>query len=339
MALAGAAHGQYLMIPDSGLDKISLFSANDGSIVNADFILDASGAPYDFQTPKEAIQVGNEIWVSDQISDAIFCFTASLTPQYIRTISGQLDNIRGLGVVGNRVYVSNEGINNGAPDDAIVVFEFDGTRVGHFAAPDPFDCVDFGGQVLVPDIDGDDLRIFATDGTFVGVFHESNGISGIDFPEQLVPAPTGPGGEIEVWATGFTAPAGIYRYSDEGVQVAYYDVSTGARGVWVLGNGDVLFTESAVVRSFTPPNSNFQGLWTGGSMQFVGALNLETPPACDPDVNCDGSPDQGDVACMILAVAGDTACICQDPDFNQDGSADQGDVSAIIGVVAGQPCP
>jgi len=63
------------------------------------------------------------------------------------------------------------------------------------------------------------------------------------------------------------------------------------------------------------------------------------PTGCDPDINCDGSPDQGDVACMILAVAGDTSCICQDPDFNLDGSADQGDVAAIIGVVAGQPCP
>jgi len=66
---------------------------------------------------------------------------------------------------------------------------------------------------------------------------------------------------------------------------------------------------------------------------------LAAPPACDADVNCDGSPDQGDVACMILAVAGESACICQDPDFNADGSADQGDVAAHIGVVAGQPCP
>jgi len=73
----------------------------------------------------------------------------------------------------------------------------------------------------------------------------------------------------------------------------------------------------------------------------TGELTLTcTPaPACDPDVNCDGSPDQGDVACMILAVAGDVTCICQDPDFNLDGSADQGDVAALIGVVAGQPCP
>jgi len=82
----------------------------------------------------------------------------------------------------------------------------------------------------------------------------------------------------------------------------------------------------------------------GGTDTDIGQALIRIPlggggPSCDPDVNCDGSPDQGDVACMILAVAGDTACICQDPDFNLDGSADQGDVASIIGVVAGQPCP
>jgi len=63
-------------------------------------------------------------------------------------------------------------------------------------------------------------------------------------------------------------------------------------------------------------------------------------PLCDPDVNCDGSPDQGDVASMILAVAGDLNGFCApDADFNLDGSADQGDVASIILVVAGGPCP
>ncbi len=61
---------------------------------------------------------------------------------------------------------------------------------------------------------------------------------------------------------------------------------------------------------------------------------------CDPDVNCDGVPDQDDVACIILAVAGDTSCFCQaDPDFNHDGVPDQGDVADVILVVAGAPCP
>jgi len=85
------------------------------------------------------------------------------------------------------------------------------------------------------------------------------------------------------------------------------------------------------------------GVMSGGNFTLTGGFWVfgagGGPAPCDPDVNCDGSPDQGDVACMILAIAGDLSCICQDPDFNLDGSADQGDVAAIIGVVAGQPCP
>jgi len=81
---------------------------------------------------------------------------------------------------------------------------------------------------------------------------------------------------------------------------------------------------------------------TSGTIYWDDVTFVQLPAGgggCDADVNCDGSPDQGDVACMILSVAGDTSCICQDPDFNLDGSADQGDVAALIGVVAGQPCP
>jgi len=73
----------------------------------------------------------------------------------------------------------------------------------------------------------------------------------------------------------------------------------------------------------------------GSSMQGV----VRVTAACDADVNCDGSPDQGDVACIILAVAGDASCLCGDADFNLDGSIDQGDVAAIIRVIAGEPCP
>ena len=43
---------------------------------------------------------------------------------------------------------------------------------------------------------------------------------------------------------------------------------------------------------------------------------------------------------MILAVAGDLGCFCQaDPDFNGDGVPDQGDVADVILSVAGAPCP
>jgi len=58
---------------------------------------------------------------------------------------------------------------------------------------------------------------------------------------------------------------------------------------------------------------------------------------CRPnlDYNNDGSEDQGDLACLIQAIAGDTSCTTLDPDFNQDGSADQADIAALIIALAG----
>ena len=49
-------------------------------------IVDANNdETYNFSTPKEAIQVGNEIWVSDQIEDAVFIF--DLAGNYLGGIS------------------------------------------------------------------------------------------------------------------------------------------------------------------------------------------------------------------------------------------------------------
>jgi hypothetical protein len=74
---------------------------------------------------------------------------------------------------------------------------------------------------------------------------------------------------------------------------------------------------------------------------YSGAFNLRH---CDPDVNCDGSADQDDVACLAQAVAGDWSCLCGgdiaiDPDFNGDGNVDQDDVAALVQVVGGASCP
>jgi hypothetical protein len=72
---------------------------------------------------------------------------------------------------------------------------------------------------------------------------------------------------------------------------------------------------------------------------YVG--NITPPgPACDADVNCDGSADGFDVEVMERAVGGDLSDFCQaDPDFNRDGSVDGFDVEAVEQVVAGGSCP
>jgi len=91
-----------------------------------------------------------------------------------------------------------------------------------------------------------------------------------------------------------------------------------------------------------PPaaGNGVMGVFKPGEVNSIDmAVRIPGAPACNPDINGDGSTDQGDVACMILAVSGDTTCTTYDPDFNADGSADQGDVAAIIAAVAGGGCP
>jgi len=122
----------------------------------------------------------------------------------------------------------------------------------------------------------------------------------------------------------------LYAGTDAGVYVSTDD---GAH--WSLfGAG---FPRACVIDLLVEPGRERLIAATQGRGAWSTAL-APCPP-CDADVNCDGSPDQADVACIILAVAGDTACLCLDPDVNADGSADQGDVAAVISAVAGQPCP
>jgi hypothetical protein len=198
--LALSAHAQQqqmLMVPDSSSDKIMLFSAVDGSMINADFILDAAGNPYDFNTPKDAIQVGAEIWVADQVSDAVYRF--DLLGQYQSTISGGLDNIRGMELVAGTVYVTNSGTANGAPGvNAVVKFDTSGTNLGNFvAAASPFDVVALNAtEILVagsgnnPDVTRHDLA-----GNLLGTWH--NGA--ISFCEQAIKRSNG-----NILIAGFT---------------------------------------------------------------------------------------------------------------------------------------
>ncbi|HYD01630.1 MAG TPA: hypothetical protein VEB22_10425, partial [Phycisphaerales bacterium] len=75
--LAASLQAQFVMITDWTADRVMLFNESDGSVANLDFILDGAGVGYDWASPRDAIQVGNEIWVSDQITDSIARFTTA----------------------------------------------------------------------------------------------------------------------------------------------------------------------------------------------------------------------------------------------------------------------
>jgi len=237
------ASAQFILAVDSTTDDVMLLSAVDGSLINPTYIdLTLAGA----STPIEAIVVGNEIWVSDQIADKLMRFSLDGTT-YLGDVIGGMDNIRGMELVDNEVWVSNSGTSGGAPNDAIVRFSTAGVNLGFFAANDPFDVVNFQGDVLIANILGEDIDRHDLAGTFLGAFHLSDGVTGIDFPEQISVRANG-----NVFAAGFSAPIGIYEYDSTGLQINYWAVGNGNRGVVELQNGNILFSDGTGFRVLDP---------------------------------------------------------------------------------------
>jgi hypothetical protein len=366
VAFASQAQAQnsFLMWINSNFDEVILLNPSATELDPVQLIADANDInTYDFSTPIEAIQVGEEIWVSDQISDRIARFTATLpTPTWIATISGGMDNIRGLAQVGNRVYVSNSGTSNGAPGAAIVVFEADGTPAGSFvvtnpltnAPVDPFDVEPFNGRLLLSDIDGDDLVVCDVDGSNAAVLFDGN-TNVLEFPQQITVANTGANGEQEIWVNAFSSPAGVHRFSSTGTLITYFPgLTTGGRGVWPLppeasGAQPVLYSDGQTVvgglRRFdaavgTPETIIFT---TGG--RYISSVTFAPSIICnDIDVNNDGSSfDPTDID-AFLSVFGEGPCIpetatCDGIDFNNDGSLfDPCDIDSFLLVFAEGPC-
>ena len=109
--------------------RVVLLDIYDGSLVIDNFInLEATGAG----TPKDVLQVGDEIWVCDQVGDRIDRFDISGNHLGVIGAGGGLDNVRGMGIVGDEVWLSNAGTANGAPGNATIRISFDGEILDHF---------------------------------------------------------------------------------------------------------------------------------------------------------------------------------------------------------------
>lgn len=266
-AVAGTASAQeYIMMPDSTSDAIMLFDPFDGSLVDANYIdLTTSGIA---GTPVNANVVGNQIWVSDQLGDGIMRY--DMAGNHLGNIVGGMDNVRGFEVVGNTVYLSNSGSNNGAPGDAVITIDVATASItGSFAVGsakdgDPFDVLSFQGGLLINDIAGENIEVHDLAGGWVSNFHDSDGVTGIDFPEQMNMSLDGQ----SVFAAGFSSPSGIYEFDLSGNQINYYDVGSGLRGVMELGNGNIMFSNSSGVHVLDPATGGMTQVASGSGRYF-----------------------------------------------------------------------
>jgi MYXO-CTERM domain-containing protein len=234
--LAGAAtavQAQVLAMPDSTNNRLVLFDPFNGAVINPNFFALAGG------TPIHAIEVGGEIWVSEQIGDRISRW--GMDGSFLGAIgggtSGGLDNIRGMALVGSTVYVTNAGTANGAPGGAVVMFNTSGALMGSFATPNaasPFALLPQGGSLLVASSTAaDDIHRYSLAGASLGTFHDTTALA---FTQQMAVATNG-----NVLAAGFSSNNIVRLDAATGSVVGSFTAS-GARGLAQLGNGNILWT-------------------------------------------------------------------------------------------------
>ncbi len=260
---------QFLLIPDSTGDRVSAFSAFDGSVIDLDFIPDDGS----FSTPINAIDSGRgTIFVSDQVADAVFEY--SLSGNLIGTVadsSNGLDNIRGIAMLGNELLITNSG---GTLDNTIQSYNLNTNSISTWAnVNDPFDILIRNNDALITNIADENIESYDLNGNFLNTFHDSDGVNGIDFPEQMFETANG-----DIIVGGFSAPAGIYVYDQLGNEINYFDVGSGVRGVFELGNGDILWTDGAGVHSLNTA-TGASTLITAGSYRFIEQIGVIPEPS------------------------------------------------------------
>ena len=243
LALGSAAKAQFLVVPNGGSDTLAAFSPVDGSLLNANFMAITA------TTQVSAIAVGLEIWCSEQTGDRVVRYDhagnvlGTMGPTFP---GGGFDNIRGMALINGIVYVTNDGAGNGATNDSLVMFDTFGNHLGTLALStslSPFAVMPWQGDLLVTASSGnDDVHRYTMAGASVGVFHNSAGIS---FAHQISLASDG-----NVWCGAFTTGQILKLDATTGNIVGTPITASGARGVYELQNGNLLWSNSSGVHIY-----------------------------------------------------------------------------------------
>lgn len=264
-----ASAQQYVLGVDSTANAAHLFSPLDGSLVQSNF-LEWGSLGSGSTTAIHGLQVGNQIWVSDQLRDVIYRF--NLAGNHVGTIGPTgLDNIRGMEVVGNEVWVTNTGTQNNAPGNALVRLDSTtGNIVGSTTnSVGMWDVVNYQGLVLASNSTNHNLEFYNLDGTFNSVFHSPTP-PGLRFPQQLYVKDNG-----NVLAAGFSNAGGnitgVFEFDTVGNFLGIVaGLNLGPRGVFELDNGEIMWTNG----------SGFHvgaNLVRGGSGRFLSLVTVPEP--------------------------------------------------------------
>lgn len=276
------------------------FDSADGSVLNAtsvDLGAVTSGAVI---TPIEVMVAANgELWISDQIADEVHRL-ASDGSTFLGASSGAFDNIRGLAPFGTGALVTNTGTTGGAPGPAVIETDMNATAGASHTSGlviNPFDAEPFVfngiSGFLVSEATNDDIIfVDAADPSVQQIFHDSDGVSGVNFPEQIHVTASG-----RVLVAGFGAPSGVYEYDPStGNEINYFDTESagvsGLRGVYELEDGNFLISNNGGVHVYDVTSNTTTTVQTGVSARFItgfGGFSSVGKPYCAVAPNASGA--------------------------------------------------
>jgi len=254
-----APTGPFLLIPDSTTDTVGMFDPHDGTYLGN--LIDGSGM---FSTPINAILGPNqEIYVSDQVADSVFVF--DIDGNYLSTYadgSDGLNNIRGIDFYKGHLFVTSG-------DDYVAEFDGPHSRLPDFIGTgmDPFDIFFLpDGSSVVTDISADMVKYYKPGGIF------DHDVIAIDFGEQVRDDTLLPGAFL---CAAFSDKQ-IFDFELNGTLHEATPLGTYGRGVYRLGNGNLLSSDGTGVYELDPGTGNVIDTKYTGSCRFIELIDMES---------------------------------------------------------------
>ncbi len=287
----GSAAAQSLITPDDTRQTVVAIALADGTLQSGGF-LDLDDGTSTVNRPYDAARVGAELWFTDDVQGIITRWN-SFGTQQLGEIDLSPQRLRGMTVAFGSVWVAGGNPSASQPD---FLFELSpgGAVLQQYPMPGLISgIVALGPDLLVANNDSNDiLRVDPATGAVTGVFHASNGVTGIDRPGDLHALPNG-----HLLAGGGNAPVGIYEYDAQGVQLNYYDTSTlplggGVRGVHATADGNIVFTAATAVYRYEVQTQQIVELIDSLTCYYIStvpSLPLGTPE-CGANPNSTGRP-------------------------------------------------
>jgi hypothetical protein len=260
---------EFLMITDWTYDRVSLFDALTGDMVDTAFIYHSNPQ---LQSPKQAIQTyyKTQILVADQISDAVQRYdTNGLYVGIFAPAGGVnpaiIDNMRGIAYKPDNHLLAT--VASGVSANTIQEFDTAGVHVGTFISSisSPFCILYRSSDILITSSSGTNrISKFDFSGAYISSFYTGSDFA---FPQQAIELENG---YVIVAAFSPAASSGVVVLDSAGNFIRRMNALTGIRGVYLLGNGNYLVTNSTGVHEIDSlSGALIRTVVTGANFQYI----------------------------------------------------------------------